>query len=125
MTLVDLLLRDRKTLLDKIEEGDDLKTIAKTMLVTAAFSACIFGGCLGAFRGGWQIPFGAFKLPLVVLLTACIAAPSLTALGRALSGSSSAVRDFALVLASLALATLVAAALAPGVMLAKFLGCSY
>jgi hypothetical protein len=85
----------------------------------------VFGASLGAFRGDIQIAFAALKLPLVLLFTTAIAAPALTALGRAQGRHSSLRADLVLVLSALARASLVLAACAPLVVLAVRLGAAY
>lgn len=118
LALVDELLRDRSALLDRIEQGRDLARLARAMIVTVAFCAAAFGAAAGAQRGGVQIPLAAIKLPLALLLTAAICAPVLTSLNTVLFGRSDARKDLAIVLCSLALASLVAAALTPLVLMA-------
>jgi NADH:ubiquinone oxidoreductase subunit K len=115
---VDQLLRDPKATLDRIEGGADLTAFAKTMILTIAASAAVFGAAMGSNRLGVQIFFAGIKLPMVVLFTAVICAPALSALNASLDRKADIRRDLALVLASLALGSLVLAALAPVVLLA-------
>lgn len=123
--LVDGLLRDRSGLLDRIAAGADLATLARAMTLTIAISAAVFGATLGYYRGGLQILYAAVKLPLVVLLTAALATPAFSALSAAFAGRTDVRRDFALVLSSLALASLLIVATAPLVLLAEALHLSY
>lgn len=125
LVLVDQLLRDRAGLLARIEAGVDLVGVARAMIVTIIACAAVFGAALGLNRGGAQIAFAAIKLPLVILLTAGLCAPAVTALRHVVEGHSSIRRDLALVLSSLALGSLVIAALAPVVMLAVSWGAGY
>lgn len=118
LALVDELLRDRTALLNRIDQGRDLARLARAMIVTVAFCAAAFGAAAGAQRGGVQIALSTVKLPLALLLTAAICAPVLTSLKSVLFGKSDARKDLAIVLCSLALATLVAAALTPLVLIA-------
>ncbi|HVO30327.1 MAG TPA: hypothetical protein VMV18_06310 [bacterium] len=122
---VDALLRDRAATQERIREGDDLAGFARAMLATIAVGAGSFGGAMGAWRGGLQIVLAGVKLPLVVLFTAALCAPAASALNAAFDRRSDARRDIALVLASLALGSLVLAALAPVLLLADTLGVSY
>lgn len=122
---VDLLLRDQRATLARIDDGVDLAGFARAMLVTIAVGAGAFGVSMGAWRGGLQILLAGVKLPIVVLLTAALCAPATTALNAALGRRADLRRDLALVLASLALGTLVLAALAPIVLLADTMGIEY
>jgi hypothetical protein len=122
---IDQLLRDREALLDRIERGRDLRGLARTMLLSILVSAGVFGAALGLYRGGAQVAFAALKLPLAILLTAALVAPATSALRRVVEGATSMRRDVALVLASLALGSLVIAALAPVVTLAVCWGAFY
>jgi hypothetical protein len=99
--------------------------MARAMIVTIVASAAVFGAALGMYRGGVQIAFAALKLPLVILLTAGLCAPALSALRHVVEGRTEVRRDLALVLASLALGSLVIAALAPVIMLAVSWGVGY
>jgi len=125
LATVDQLLRDRHGLLDRIAAADDLTELARTMIVTIAVCAAVFGASLGIYRGGLQILFAAVKMPLVILLTAAICTPALSALRRVATGAASLRKDLALVLSSLALGSLVLAALAPVVTLAASWSFSY
>jgi hypothetical protein len=118
LALVDELLRDRPSLLDRIDRGADLTRLARAMIVTIAFCGAAFGAAAGMRRGGPQVPLSAIKLPLALLLTAAICAPVLTSLKTVLFGRANLRKDLAIVLCSLGLASLVAAALSPLVLLA-------
>lgn len=122
---IEQLLRDRSALLARIEASDDLAALARTMIITIFFSAAIFGASLGLFRGGVQIAYAGVKLPLVILLTAAFATPTLSALRHVVEGQTDVRRDLALVLCSLALGSLIIAALAPVVLLAISWGVGY
>jgi hypothetical protein len=112
-------------LLDNINNERDVVEISRVMLGTIAVTGAIFGAALGAYHGGIQILYAALKLPLVILLTACVCAPVLTMSNRALGRGASISRDIAMVLSALALGGLVIAALAPILLLAGLLRMSY
>jgi hypothetical protein len=122
---IDLLLRDRIALYRRIAAGDDLPGLARTMLATVLCGGLVFGAVLGGSRGGAQIAFAAIKLPLVILMTAAVCAPALTALNAAVGRPSEIKRDLALVLSALALGSLTLAAQAPLVLLATLLEARY
>lgn len=118
LAVVDELLRDPDALLARIERGENLRVIARAMLMTVILAGLAFGAALGISRGSVQIALAGTKLPLAVLLTAAICSPVLTTMNRVLLGQASLRRDVARVLACLARGTLAAAALAPLVVLA-------
>lgn len=121
----DQLLRNHSALLSRIHEGTDLTSLARTMIITITIAAAAFGATLGVYRGGIQILFAAIKLPMVILLTAAVCTPALTALRRVVVGHSSLLRDVTLVLCALALGTVLLAALAPLLILSTSWGASY
>lgn len=122
---LDLVLRDRTALLHQLERGEDLPHLTRVFLLTVISCAALVGAVLGGMRGETQIAFGALKLPLVVVLTAAIIAPSLTCFIRATTGGGDLRRDLTAVLASLALGLLLTAATTPLLLLAYTLGVSY
>jgi hypothetical protein len=119
---IDHLLRDRGAIYARIAGDEDLSGLARAMIITIVAGAAVFGGAVGAHRGGLQIAYAAIKFPLVLLLTAAVCAPTLTAINSALGRASSALRDIALVVSSLALVALVLAAAAPVMILGTPLG---
>jgi len=125
LAAVELLLRDRTGLLGRIERGEALPGLARAAVVTCALGAAAFGASLGLHRGGWQVAFAGMKLPLVLLLTAAVCAPTLSALRAVIHGTANLQRDLALVLSALALSGLVLAALAPLVLLGVSLSAPY
>jgi hypothetical protein len=125
ITTLERLLREPSRLLQDIQDGRDLLSTSRVMLATIMVTGAVFGAALGSYHGGIQSLYGALKMPLVILLTACVCAPVLTMANQALGRSSSLSRDIALVLSSLALGGLVIAALAPILLLVGLLRMSY
>lgn len=125
LALVDRLLRDPAVVLDRIERGDALPELARTTAITIAVGAALLGATLGVYRGGVQVLYAAIKLPLVLLLTAGLTAPVLTALDRAVGGRGHLRGDLAAVMTALTLTALLMAAAAPVVLLAGRLGLGY
>jgi hypothetical protein len=122
---IDLLLRDREIMLARIRNGTNLTTILKTMIATIAVPMAIVGAALGSYRGGIQIAYAGLKLPLVLLGTAALSAPALTAIGRALGRRASLVQDLALVISALAFGSLLLVAGTPLILLGRALELSY
>ena len=125
LAAIDRLLRDRDAVLARVRDDIDLLDLARVMLLTIAVSSAVFGAALGTYRGGIQILYAALKFPLLMLITAAICAPSLTAFNAALDRPSSLRRDLALVLVSLAMGGLLLVAQAPLILLASSLHFAY
>lgn len=137
MTTLERLLRDGEGLRAQIDAGHDQAETARSLIGLILVAGGLLGAVLGSFRGGIQIPFAAIKLPLVVLFTAAICTPALTVIRSAIGGEhgdsgrlATTVmqrfgRDIVLLLSSLALGVVVAAASAPIMMLAMAVGLPY
>jgi hypothetical protein len=123
--VLDGLMRDRQGTLRRILDGDDLPGLVRTMIFAIGIGGAAFGAAIGSYREGLQILSAAVKLPLVMLFTAALCVPALTALGAALDRARDLRRDLALVLAALALGSVVVAATAPLVLLAISLRVPY
>jgi hypothetical protein len=121
---IDLLLRDRDLMLTRIKTGN-VGEIIRTMTLTIAVAMAIVGAALGSYRGDEQILFAAIKLPLVLLGTAALSAPALTAIGAALGRRSKLATDLALVMSALAFGALLVAAFTPLIMLGRAMEASY
>ena len=118
--LVDDLLRNHPRLLARIEAGIDLGGLARGLVLIIAVAAALFGAAMGAYRGGVQVLFSAVKLPAALLFTAALITPAFAALHAGARGHLDARRDGAVMLASLAAASLLLSGLAPVVLLAGF-----
>lgn len=121
---IDLLLRDRGRMLARIRTGD-AAAILRTMIATIAVAMAIVGAALGSYRGGEQIAYAAIKLPLVLLGTAALSAPALTAIGLALGRPGRLVTDLAIVMTALAFGALLLCAGTPLIMLGRALALAY
>jgi hypothetical protein len=122
---IDILLRDREVMLARIRSGTNLAAMLKTMIATITVTMAIVGAALGSYRGGIQIAYAAAKLPLVLLGTAALSAPALTAIGRALGRRANLVHDLTLVLSSLAFGSLLLVACTPLILLGRSLDLAY
>ncbi len=120
----DLLLRDREQMLARIRQGH-VAPILRAMVATIAVAMAIVGGALGSYRGGIQISYAAIKLPLVLLGTAALSAPALTAIGAALGRRVRFAQDLALVMTALAFGALLLAACTPLVLLGRAVDLNY
>ena len=125
MNRIDMLLRDRDALVARIRAGVDLPGTMRVMVATIAVAMAVVGAALGSYRGGAQIAFAAIKLPLVLLGTAALSAPALSAIGAALGRKPRVAIDLALVMTALAYGALLLAACTPLVLLAKAMELPY
>jgi hypothetical protein len=123
--MIDLLLRDREGMLARIREGSELAAIMRTMIATIAVTMAIVGATLGSYRGGIQIAYAAIKLPVVLLGTAALSAPALSAIGAALGRRSRLAADLALVMTALAFGSLLLVACTPLIMLGRSVDLDY
>jgi hypothetical protein len=122
---IDLLLRDREVMLARIRQGIEITAILRTMILTIAVTMAIVGAALGSYRGGIQIAYAAIKLPIVLLGTAALTAPVLTAIGQAMGRRSKLTHDLALVMSALAFGSLLLVASTPLLLLGRALELSY
>lgn len=122
---IDQLLRDRDGMLARIAAGRDLAGLTRVMVATIAACMAIVGAAIGSYRGGVQVGYAAIKLPLVLLGTAALSAPALTALGAALGRRVRLGADLALVIAALAFGALLLAACTPLIMLGRSMSLGY
>jgi hypothetical protein len=122
---VDQLLRDPAGLHARIERGEDLGALVRTMVATIAAAAALFGAAIGSYRGGVQIAYAAVKLPIVLLVTAALCVPTLSALRLARGLPVAPARELARLLAALAFGALVLVAEAPIVLLARAVDVGY
>ena len=121
---IDLLLRDRELMLARIRHGG-VASLLRTMVATIAVAMAIVGAALGSYRGGEQILYAAIKLTLVLLGTAALSAPALTAIGVALGRRARFGADLALVMSSLAFGALLLCACTPLIMLGRAVDLPY
>src|SRR5262249_10170885 len=95
LAMIDQLLRNRGAILDRITAGQGLAGTMRVMVATIAVAMAVVGAAIGTYRGDIQIAYAAIKLPLVILGTAALSAPALTAIGAALGRKSRLASDLA------------------------------
>ncbi len=122
---IDHLLRDRDAMIARIRAGLELVPTMRTMVATIAIAMAIVGAALGSYRGGVQIGYAAVKLPLVLLGTAALSGPALSAIGAALGRRPRVAVDLALVMTALAYGALLLVACTPLILLAKSMDLAY
>ncbi len=125
LAIVDQLLRDRAGILARIRASHDVLPITRAMVATIAVAMTIVGAALGSYHGGAQIAYASLKLPLVLIGTAVLSAPALSAIGTALGRPPRLAADLALVVTALAFGALLLAACTPLVMLGRAIDLGY
>jgi hypothetical protein len=100
-------------------------SIVRTAIVLIVVGGAFFGAAVGMFRGGSQVAFAAFKIPLATLLTLAICAPGFVALAAAFGRSFGLRHVLALELAAGARSSLVLFAMSPVLWLAIDLDAGY
>jgi len=83
MTLIHCaaeLLRAPGPMVDRIEAEGTFAEEAPRLLALLALGALTFGAVVGGYRGGWQVPLAAAKLPLLFLVPMVLVLPALRGL---------------------------------------------
>ena len=122
---IDQLLRRPVWFVAAAAEHPEPARILRVLLVTVLAGAAIFGAAMGVYRPGWQILSSLVKLPLVLLFSAGLTVPAYAAARWASGARLDPRKDILLFVATLALVSLVLAALAPVVLLAVLTGFGY
>jgi hypothetical protein len=125
--VIDGLLTDPRGVVQHAltAEADAQMRLVRLFLLSIVAGTAAFGAALGLTRGGVQVLYAALKLPIVVLLTAAVCTPALTALSLALGRTTDLRSDLVRVLATLARGSLVLAALAPVMLLSSSVRLAY
>jgi uncharacterized integral membrane protein len=126
-SVVDRLLAEPCALVDEVLQAHPAAQlqVVRVLLLAILASTAAFGAAIGFTRGGVQVLFAAVKLPLVVVLTAAVSTPALTALSLALGRETDLRRDLLRVLAALGRGSLVLAALSPVMLVASSVAVPY
>jgi hypothetical protein len=124
-SVLNRLLRAPGEVASACREDRGVREIAGASLLSVALGAAVFGGTIGSFRGGAQILFAGFKLPLALLVTLAICAPAFHALAAGFGRVFPMRTILALALASAGRAALVLVALSPVLWLLFGLGLGY
>jgi hypothetical protein len=123
--LLESMIRQPGECVSRMANEHERPETAKKLLAMILAGGAVFGAAIGSHHSGLQILYAAIKLPLVILLTAAVCTPVLTAMNRALGRPAELSHDLLLVLGSLARGSLVLAALAPLPLIAALMGTSY
>lgn len=125
MTALTDLLRSPARVAERCREDRDVRELALVSLGAIVLGAAVFGAAAGSFRGGAQIALAAAKIPLALVATLAIAAPTFHALAAALGRPWPMRTVVALALAAAGRSALVLLALSPILWLVMGSGLGY
>src|SRR4051794_14977985 len=74
-SVLEQLVRDPAGFAERVRSAQPA-TLIRTLLITVALGAGVFGGVIGSYRGGRQIAYCAAKLPMVLIGTLVICTPA-------------------------------------------------
>ncbi|NIQ05948.1 MAG: hypothetical protein GWO20_09565 [Candidatus Korarchaeota archaeon] len=113
LSVFEEFIKQREEFFDNVLKKEGLKTyFINANLATLVFSV-IYGVTMGVYPGGWQILYTAVKIPLLLLLSVYITAPSFYVLTALLGGECSFSQLLVLFLSSLTIMSTVLLALFP------------
>ncbi len=78
--LLSRVVRDPRAVLDDDLPRLGLATLVPQLLGITTACAAVTGAAVGAFHGGWQVPFAAIKLPFVFIVPTLVIVPAARAL---------------------------------------------
>jgi len=119
------LLRRPDIVVARCGDPGSQRALVRISIAVMFVAGAIFGGALGAFRGGAQIPAAALKIPLATFATLAICGPAFAAIAGAFGRRWGLRATLALILAAGARSSLILVALAPALWLAIDLGAPY
>ena len=108
-----VLERGRRALLDDLRLDRDLTTHVAMLVVSTIVFGAIYGAVLGSWHGARLAVYVAIKVPLLMLSTAAVTALFNWIIAALLGLRMRIAQTFALTLVPLAIASIVAASLAP------------
>ena len=116
--LVELLLKDRGQLYQRLQDRERLSRVLPGLLMIALCTSGIVGAILGTYTGGWQILYVGLKLPLLLLLTLIVCYSGFWVWGLYFRTQIKAEQVAALTLASIATTGLLLMGVSPFLWLA-------
>lgn len=123
--VIENLLRGRQRFFSEIRKGTDLKQKITGMLLTSYLFLAIYGLVMGLGHGILQGLTSALKLPVLVLVTLAICAPSLHYLNILFGSRQTILQTLAIVLAGIATMAVLLFSFAPITLFFLITGSSY
>lgn len=116
LTIIEAILRDRRSFFGEIRQGQGLKTKMRAMLLSSITFLALYGAVMGSTNSLWQALSSAAKLPLLFLATLVVCAPTLYFFNLIFGSNQSLSQNIAIILTAITVTAVVLLSLAPIVM---------
>ena len=113
---IDLLLRNRFRFFAEVRDGVELPRKIAAMLIWSAIFLALTGAVIGSKHSVLQALASGFKLPLLFLITLVVCLPALYFFNTIFESSLTLAQNFALVLSTITMTSIVLLALMPVVL---------
>lgn len=117
LTIIELILRDRKAFFWEIRKGEYLPEKMRAMLVSSVAFLAIYGAVMGSTHSLWQVLSSAVKLPVLFLATLVVCAPTLYFFNLIFGSDQSLSQNVALMLTAITVTSVVLLSCSPIVLL--------
>ena len=125
LTVIEAILRDRRSFFREIREGIGLRDKMRAMLVSSIVFLAIYGAVLGSTHSLWQALSSGVKLPLLFLATLVVCAPTLYFFNLIFGSNQSLGQNVALMLTAITVTSVVLLSFAPIVLFFLLTSASY
>ncbi len=116
LTIIETILRDRKSFFMEIREGRRLGEKMRAMLISSFIFFALYGAVMGSSHSLWQALSSAVKLPLLFLTTLVVCAPTLYFFNLNFGSNQSLGQNVALMLTTITVTSVLLLSFAPVVM---------
>mgnify|MGYP001041400022 CR=1 FL=1 len=113
LSIIETILRDRKTFFLEIREGKGLAHKMRAMLISSAAFFALYGAVMGSSHSLWQALGSAAKLPLLFLATLIVCAPTLYFFNLNFGSNQSLSQNVALMLTTITVTSVLLLSFAP------------
>ena len=116
LTIIETILRDRRSFFLEIREGKGLGEKMRAMLISSFAFFALYGAVMGSSHSLWQALSSAVKLPLLFLTTLVVCAPTLYFFNLNFGSNQSLGQNVALMLTTITVTSVLLLSFAPVVM---------
>jgi hypothetical protein len=113
LTIIETILRDRKTFFLEIREGKGLGEKMQAMLISSVAFFALYGAVMGSTHSLLQAFSSAAKLPLLFLTTLVVCAPTLYFFNLNFGSNQSLSQNIALMLTTITVTSVLLLSFAP------------
>jgi hypothetical protein len=113
LTIIESILRDRKSFFTEIRQGQGLKEKMRAMLISSIVFLALYGAVMGSTHSLWQALSSSFKLPLLFLATLIVCAPTLYFFNLIFGSNQSLSQNIAIMLTAITVTSVVLLSFAP------------